>query len=385
MTPEDEPTPMVTAVDGGTEWIHRVWVLVPLLPPRFDGLVEGRFDQQGDVLVHSGSDRVRRLRQTCEPQSDEPDLDCTDIALVDVAGIRFLTAVLHLVPDPAEATQSTIMERRLAIETYCREVVADLVVRLGLESMSIPWVNRTLVVDDFTEDNAVWLSPRPVPVSPTGVSGDRPQMKVSWGNNLVLASAFDDPDARQMLRVGMIDAQAVWLDLEAIGTDAETLVHKQLTDPGGVPLGAGRTESLLMSVARHNLLYDEVLIHSSSARSAVAKALLVSWGYENLRDRIDQRVRDSDAIDQRRRMRRAARHESRVSKVLLMLSLLSGAQLVLAVVGLAYSGGTASYPGVSRWSIFHWARAVGADVWLVLTVALAGLGYWRLQVGGDAR
>lgn len=368
---------------GGERWIDRVWILVPMLQAGFVGFDETGACGERDSLVHSGSDRVLRLRQASSVPEDCPDLGCTDVELISVGNVGFLSAVVHLAPEPAEGVHGSITQRRHDLETYCSDVAGQLVDRYAGGYGVVQWVNRTLIVDKFDADNRVWLSPDNRSVSTLGIAGEEAQMLVSWGNNLLRTSAFDDPIVRHQVQVGMIDAQCVWLDLEAIGEAAERLVHQQVVQPGGVVLGSGHTESLLVSVARHNLLYDEVLIHASSARSAVAKGFLNSWGYSQMRDRIDARVRDSDAIDQRRRLKRAAEHEGRVAKVLLMLSMLSGAQLILSVVGLAYSGDVAAHPGVSRSSVFFWVRVVGTDIWLLLTILLAMLGYWRLQAGGD--
>lgn len=365
-----------------------VWSLCPLRFPGepSGGLSEGERDIQAGPggrpaepplstgLIDSTSESVERLRIRSLNLEGREDLGCRMVQRHVAADREFLSAVVLV---PVDHSLGSVSEQRLSIEGECRERMDALVDSVHGSAAEIFWVNRTLLVPSVAAPElSSWVSAKAQTVQEGGL--DRrgsPYVITSWGNNVINEVEFYDSFIGQKFREGMIDAQTVWLDLERIAEQAEDLVEAQIQGEEHVRVGDGQTEALLVSVAKHNLLFDEVLLRASAVRSAIATSVLDSWQYQLLRNRVDQRVRDADALAQRRRLRREARYESRVSNVLLILSIVSSVQLILAVVALAYSGSVQDFPGSRATSIVAWIRWIDADIWLLLTFLSAGLLY----------
>lgn len=334
----------------------------PVEPPTVTGLID------------STSESVERLRIQSKRLGDQDAVDCSMVERHFSAGREYLSAVVLV---PVNELEGRTSQQRLSVERACRDLMDALVASIYGDRAQIVWINRTLVVPSVNDPALTsWISSNAQTVQESGLDPNgAPYLVTSWGNGMINEAEFMDPFIGVKFREGMIDAQTIWLDLEEIAEKAEKLVEGQIRGEQHVRVGDGQTESLLVRVAKHNLVFDEVLLDTSAVRSAIATAVLDSWKYPLLRNRVDQRVRDADALAQRRRLRREARYESRVSNVLLILSIISSVQLILAVVALAYSGSVQDFPGRRSESVVAWIRFVDADLWLLVTFLAAGLLY----------
>lgn len=363
----------------------QVWALCPLRA-RGEGVVSGarselakdagaHFDSRAiDVFSDSTSEKVHWLQMGRLPLEDDEQWRCSHVEYFVTGKYEYLAALVHVSADVSSGTPS---ENRLLIERACKEQMDGLVHSVFGEGWEAMWVNRTALVSDASSKELTsWISSGAKSVHEGGLSRDSaPYLITSWGNGVINEAEFHDPFIGVKFREGMVDAQSIWLDLELIADQAERLVEAQIEGETRTQIGDRQTEALLVSVAQHNLMFDEVLLDTSAVRSAIATSVLESWRYPLLRDRVDQRVRDADALAQRRRLRREARYEARVSNVLLILSIVSSVQLILAVVALAYSGAVPDFPGQRSASVVNGIRAVDADIWLLLTFLSAGMLY----------
>lgn len=363
----------------------QVWALCPLRARSGDAASGARselakdagshLDKRAlDVFSDSTSEKVHWLRIGRLPLEDDGHWQCSHVEYFVTEKYEYLAALVRV---NADLTTGTPSENRLLIERACKEQMDGLVHSVFGQGMEAMWVNRTALVSDASaKELTSWISSGAKSVREGGLSPDSsPYLITSWGNGAINEAEFHDPFIGVKFREGMVDAQSIWLDLELIADQAEQLVEAQIEGETRTQIGDGQTESLLVSLAQHNLMFDEVLLDASAVRSAIATSILESWRYPLLRDRVDQRVRDADALAQRRRLRREARYEARVSNVLLILSIVSSVQLILAVVALAYSGAVPDFPGQRSASVVNGIRAVDADVWLLLTFLSAGMLY----------
>ncbi|MGY5765208.1 hypothetical protein ACXET9_08405 [Brachybacterium sp. DNPG3] len=345
----------------------RFWLLAPVTRASRPEPVELTRKAGSVLLRNSASDRTHYLSIMTE------QIDSTGIPLFTraerhaVGGTHYVSAVAEFPPLLADPSSS---QKRVMLEESCTRGIESIVEReFGSEFQAL-WINRTIVVDDPLEHAVHWVNGGSTEIR-FGHGEDAPaDVLLSWANNAISSAAFDDSLNGPAFRAGMIHAQVVWCDIEQIADQAERLVEMQLDDQNAVRVGDGRTEALTTTFARHNLLFDDVAINATKATSAIALGALDAWGYGRFMERLDTRIRDADALERRRQLRREAKHEARVAHVLLILSLVSAAQLTLAVLALAYSGDVSVFPGDRAWSTMEVLRHVDVDVWLLLTVVV---------------
>lgn len=262
----------------------------------------------------------------------------------------------------------------LELEETCNVVVAHLLRDVVGVDVEPRWVNRTLLVDD--EGDPVpdcWLPDDVVQVR-IGVPGERGGARLGWGNNVVVGLDRLPPAEQAEVLLGLLDGQVVWQDLDAIATRSAHVARHQAreatTGRADVVALSLEAELLMTDVSAHNLLYDDLALHVQGVRRAVALGLLDAWSYDELAERIDRRVHGIEQVAVRRRDRLDASYQGAVQRVLTVLGVVSGTQLLLSVVALAFAGDVSEQAGGDRRGVMHLLRVVDTDVWLGVSLLL---------------
>lgn len=281
-------------------------------------------------------------------------------------------AVLTLFADiPVSGTPSA-----LELEEAANRVASEVLDRLVGQGWTMRWVNRTLLAASDHDLPRGWLAPDTtellIDCGPTAdcTKGSR----LGWGNNVIVGfDALDAVDQREIRR-GLVDAQVVWTDLEGISTASAALARHQasgdVTSRKHLDRATRVSEELMATISGHNLLFDDLTMNLQGCRRTVAESLLDIWGYERLRSRIHERVRDIEMIAVRQRQRVDLAYQRAVEGVLLFLGIVSGAQLMLGLVSLAFTGKVDVEPGGDSPGLMHLLRAVDTDLWVTIMFAV---------------
>lgn len=326
--------------------------------------------------------RTMRTRNTYEAQDllatwttlvEEHELPGGDgvarsVSMVSIQNTSVLTFRLST-PDAPGLTA-------VAAEEACNRAVEHLLDAVLGRECRVRWINRTLLTSAPSDAPPNWLSDRTVEVHLGQRDDDRGDTTSSlgWGNNLLVGYEALPAVEQQEVRSGLVDSQVIWVSLESIAHRSATVARQQAqgSPPGRQDvLATGRdAEALLTEISTHNLLYDDMALNIQGQRRKIAQAILTAWRYHEIAARIDNRVRNIEQIAARQRDRLDAAYQGAVEKVLAFLGIVSGTQLLLAVVGLAFAGNVKAQPGGDRRGIMYMLRVVNTDVWLLLATAL---------------
>ena len=249
------------------------------------------------------------------------------------------------------------------------------------------WVNRTALLAPGEVAPSGWVDG-----ARENVDVDGRPVELGWGNNSIgdwaaaLVGAPDDahgPDATRWQTIrGLIDAQAMWCELEELSAGSAQVITDLFTES---PNTRGRSkrfrrllahsERLAAGIAKHHLGYDDLLLSLQGPRRAIAQGSLHAWGYQGLLERIARRMSDLQKVIESRKTAHERRYQRLVEGILSGLSLLTLLDLVLTIVGTALIG-TDDVPGSgSPLGVFAALRAVDADALLLsgLTFALVAV------------
>ena len=290
------------------------------------------------------------LRRTGGP-ADYPDHDeyNENGVVVKLDGVRLVVAakavVLHAeaeVNTPVDGASVSTVERALsrAVSAYVqRHIHAE---------PAVSWVNRTFIAEGATVP-ANWLAPaEDTEQVVLRAAGHSPVLTVGWGNNVLDADRQVSGKVRTRLTEGLVDAQVLWAQLDAIAQRSAALIRAYRETPDGKrkQLASGQVDDITKDLASHNLYYDELLLNVQGTRKHVAVATLRSWGYPTLLDRVSRRVSEIERLAQQEAENNRRRYQGIVEAVLLAIGLVSLLQLLLALVQTAFSG--SRRPGARR-------------------------------------
>lgn len=354
----------MTSDEFGSDNLQTIWICAPVHRTGQEIAVSReRIEAWPDELEDSSSDAVQWLGQEWASADDIRVPNVVDCYLVASAGVDYLCATIAVFDHPGSRHG---MDAQLEWERVCK-AAADLLAEeiLGADARVL-WVNRTLISRPRAGVPPTWVGDdaRTAPFRIVRTGEQHGVARVSWGNNIVPDSVWSDRFSRNAYMRAMVDAQTVWIDFQNIAREVELVVEKQIKSDGSIVLGDGQTERILQDLAIHNLYFDDMLMNASWARSAIGKQILAAWNYPELRGRLDQRIRDADALESRRLKRRTERYESTMTAVLFALSLASAVELTLSLFALSVTEAPArSIPSAAMTVI----RAVGIDAWLALT------------------
>ncbi|MGH3433514.1 MAG: hypothetical protein ACRDQB_11835, partial [Thermocrispum sp.] len=208
--------------------------------------------------------------------------------------------------------------------------------------------------------------------------GHSPVLTVGWGNNVLDADANLTSLLRTRLIEGLVDAQVLWGQLDAIAQRSADLIRTYRQPGNGKrrELATRQVDDITKDLATHNLYYDELLLNVQGTRKHVAVATLRSWGYPTLLDRVSRRVTEIERVAQQEAENNRRRYQGIVEAVLLAIGLVSLLQLLLALVQTAFSGGVDQVPGGrDRLSIMEFLRGVDLDLAIWLTSAVTMLAF----------
>lgn len=251
-----------------------------------------------------------------------------------------------------------------------------LVVR-ELDGLSFSWVSRTVLADhdDQVLDN--WLDSDVVErqISASGAGAHRLlQASFGWGNNAIVGWArAEGPVEEQVLR-GLIDAQTIWVEIEAISARLAEIVHNLVDDGSRLSrrdydAHLADIRSLTLEIASHRLAYDDLLLSVQGPRRAAALSQLESWHYASVAEKVGSRLSDTTAIIEQSKSALDRTYQKVIEIALFALALVTFVDLVLAAISTSYSG-VETPPGEgSRLGILRWLRSVDPDV---LLAAAAG-------------
>lgn len=318
------------------------------------------------------------VRRSGRP-ADYPDVYdfSRDGVVVQLNDVRLVVAaqavLLH-----AEANVSIKVDRASVptVERVLSDSVGGYVRDHIRADLDISWVNRTFVSAGATVPPNWLAPPEDTEQVVLRADGHAPVLTVGWGNNVL------DSDVTGLLRTrlleGLVDAQVLWGQLDAIAQRSADLIRGYRALPGGKRRESAteQIDDLTKDLAGHNLYYDDVLLNLQGTRKHVAVALLRSWGYPTLLDRVSRRVNEIERVAQQEAENNRRRYQGIVEAVLLAIGLVSLLQLLLALVQTAFSGAVEQVPGGrDRLSIMEFLRRVDLDLAIWLTSAATVLAF----------
>ena len=193
---------------------------------------------------------------------------------------------------------------------------------------------------------------------------------------------------KDQLVSGMVDAQVIWTEAYQLSGDSLQGLNThaaRLGFGGMVNEGDGDHKNLLMSLALHNVKYDELLLSIQGYRREIAQSCLDMWRYPELMKRISRQILEVARLEEERLAEQRTKYENLVSNVLLVVGLISAAQLVIAIIQTAFSGAVTGVPGGDTTGMMAYFRTTNIDLWiwgsLVSTISIFFvLSYLRRRV-----
>lgn len=231
------------------------------------------------------------------------------------------------------------------------------------------WVSRTLLLDDGEEAVPGWIVGQKKELRVDIDSGnDCSEVTLGWANNSVSQwSQYNESERAELIK-GLVDAQYIWTEAEALSEgslielDAHAFRLKFIRHP---VRSKGKAGNMLVALALHNVAYDDVLLNLQGYRREIAKSSLDVWQYPELMARISRRIAEVHRLETERLSESSSKYENLVGNILLAVGLISAAQLVLAVIQTAFSGGTSDVPGGrGDGGLMTYFRNANIDIWM---------------------
>ncbi len=344
-----------------------------------------RLRRDGTVMRSRIDYRENELAQTWTPLpvaggsiGHDPDAVIESAWLAHERG-RHVLGIFAMVPDGPAGV--------VALEARLTDLATDFAGGHPLTSAAqLLWVNRTALLAAGETAPTGWIDGLRERVDIEGRA-----MELGWGNSAIpdwggpLVGDPDDaegPDALRWQAIrGLVDAQAMWAELEGLSAGSAHVIRELFDDTSAAGRSRrfrqllGDSERLAAGIAKHHLGYDDLLLSLQGPRRAIAQGSLHAWGYHGLLDRIARRMSDLQKVIESRKTAHERRYQRLVEGILSGLSLLTLLDLVLKIVGTALIG-TDAVPGSgSPLGVFAALRAVDADALLLsgLTFALVAV------------
>jgi hypothetical protein len=320
------------------------------------------------------------------------DYSVTAAWLVSVAARQLVAALVSGSPHAAE--HATVEQTEAALTLSALDFVRRHPRLAGVTPM---WVSRSVLLaagqpvpDGWLDASAEEVS---IAQSDGAHSGPTARAFVGWGNNAVVGWTASSELAESQFALGLVDAQYLWLDLEALSTTSSRVVHdvadaENLSRSNGVTglNGKLRTiEDLSNALAIHNLEYDDLLMHIQGARRGVGVALLRAWNYDDAAARISRRLADTARILEQNKARQDRRYQGLVEAILFGIALAAVLELVLVAISASIDVHESGlHTGQSPFGIMRWLQntnpdylVLGTVVGIVLLIAVVGVARFR--------
>ena len=312
--------------------------------------------------------QTQELRQTWRPITVPAENDSVEPAieqawLVSVGNRSFL-ALIVLASAPISGSNS-------AVESVLSDLAFAFAAKTHEISSTPLWVSRTLLLPPGGSVPPGWIDGDATTVSLDRPDGTGAQLHLGWGNNAIIG--WDEsvrPEQSQLL-LGILDAQYLWVDIEALSTQSSDSVH-EIVESGqsrGLRRNLLLMEQLSTSLALHNLAYDDLLMHVQGVQRTAAVALLKAWNYSDVTERVARRIEDTTRVLEQKTARRDRVYQGVVEAVLFGLALTAVLDLVVAVISTSlasYSSGI-EHPG-SPVGILPWFAATDPDYLIIATI-----------------
>jgi len=302
----------------------------------------------------------------------------TSIVIASVSGIHTLSYELQLDIEP-RASSSSLLEEACA--TSAEAILSEAMGR----RYQARWVNRSLLLFDSREMPNGWLGETTVELrlDSTRFPRDTRMSRLGWGNNLLVGYELLATEEKDEVRRGLIDDQTLWVGIDDIAFRSSTVASRQSSmsqySRRDVTESAREIETLLLEASSHSLLFDEVMMNLQGFRREVVLAQLEAWRYPEFYERIERRLDRLERISTKQRHRIDQSYQDVVEKVLTVLGVLAGAQLILSVVELAFQGGVDTTPGGSALGLMYALRVVNTDLWVVISLLIVAAILIRLN------
>lgn len=231
------------------------------------------------------------------------------------------------------------------------------------------WVSRTLLLDDGEQAVPGWIVGQKKVLRVDIDSGnDCSEVTLGWANNSVSQwSQYNESERAELIK-GLVDAQYIWTEAELLSEgslielDAHAFRLRFIRHP---VRSKGKAGNMLVALALHNVAYDDVLLNLQGYRREIAKSSLDVWQYPELMARISRRIAEVHRLETERLSESSSKYENLVGNILLAVGLISAAQLVLAVIQTAFSGGTSDVPGGrGDGGLMTYFRNANIDIWM---------------------
>ncbi len=244
------------------------------------------------------------------------------------------------------------------------------------------WVSRTLLLPSTSTVPIGWIDGEATTIALDRSDDDSVELRLGWGNNAIVGWDEAVRVEESQLLLGILDAQYLWVDIEALSSKSSTSIH-EIVDGDGRDSGSLRRKLLLMeelstSLALHNLAYDDLLMHVQGAQRATAVALLKAWNYDDITARVARRIEDTTRVLEQKTSRRERGYQSLVEAILFGLALAAFLELVIVTISTAYEAhSTGIEHDNSPFGIFPWFQATDPDYviggTIVVILAIAAL------------
>ena len=271
---------------------------------------------------------------------------------------------VELLPDPAIAA-AVVRDARVHSVLGLDVLVADVDVELATASGTADWeAALTGVATQIAAasgrpglaqlrwvaryglgDAAEWHTPgwlggdaKRIPLRADG----GPAVHVGWANGQI--DGWDELAAgeRWDTVAGLVDAQALWCQLEDVNRIARDELEELYLEPASTSL-AGKSRRLVIvnaSAQMHNLCAGELVSGVQGRRRDVALGTLDVWRFEQLRDQVNRDIEAAMSHTEALQRIRSVRYQRAVEGVLLALTLVSAIGLVLSFISVAFLNDT---------------------------------------------
>ena len=369
----------MNAADRSEADAVRFLLIIPVLPRRGGRLVVLGNEGLPNAFSSRLSSRAQVLRQ--EWRTLDPDevgrLNGGETVVDRLASCRIggtLCLASEVLDRVVEGTFVVELEERLT------RVGKEIAHRFAPPDHTCPWVGRAALLDGGTLLPHSWLDDQPEVRRLMTRKGDEVVLRLGWGNSVVEHwSALSQEEQNQLVR-GVVDAQSVWGDLDAISQAAVARLANVLkSDDRAVSRGEVRalqraSTDLRARMAVQNLAHDDTLLNTQGLRNGVANAYLEAWNYGAAAARVERQLEELSSLASQQADRLRRRYERTVEVVLLGLALLTIVDIVLSTVSTAFSEAAGQGPDGTL-GVFEALRASGGEdvvgVAVAVTVLLA--------------
>lgn len=340
-----------------------------------DPLLRSRLDFQQNELDHVASQ--------IDLPAGQIDLDsegCCSASVTGAARVTVRRQSMVALEVRHRCTDEELARCSIHTEEFLTSVPGALACVLSeLDGQVFAWVSRTSLperedqmLDNWLDEDAV---ERQLFSSTAGRAGPQAPIKAwfGWGNNAITGWGSTEGPIKEQLVRGLIDAQAIWIEIEEISARSSQIVHNLIDD--GSRLDRREYDAhladirrLTLEIASHRLAHDDLLLSMQGPRRAAALSQLESWSYADVAAKVGSRLSETTTIIEQSKSALDRTYQKVIEIALFALSLVTFVDLVLAAISTSYSGVDDPPGETSRLGILRWIRGVDPD-WLLVAAA----------------